>query len=115
MNGTGYSYVVTERGTECERRTSTEIDDVLYWLVSDLTWGMASDYELLHRKDASDFRRILFQEHLELLATVNRNWSRRKQLEDEALLRNHPYSDDQGEQSPLPKPSSTEGFSPPDQ
>ena len=92
-NGADYYFIVTERGVELERQTTTEPEDILYWLVSDLTWSMASDYELSHREIALDSRRLLFQKHLELLAAVSLDWSNRKRLEYESVLRKHPFSD----------------------
>jgi len=49
MDGESYCYVVTERGQEFERRRTTDADELLYLLVSDVTRAMASDYELRHR------------------------------------------------------------------
>ncbi|MBC8142094.1 MAG: hypothetical protein H7Y38_11715, partial [Armatimonadetes bacterium] len=39
-----YHYVVTERGSEWERRTTADKKEALYWCVSDLVWSMASEY-----------------------------------------------------------------------
>jgi hypothetical protein len=91
--GDGFRYLVTERGQELERRTTSDPDELLYWLVSDLTWAMASDYELAHRDTNRDFRRLLFTKHLELLAEVNSGWSQRKQVEYDRVLVEHPFCD----------------------
>jgi len=87
------AYVVTERGEELERRTTGDPDELLYWLVSDLTWALASDYELSHRLESQDFRRLLFGMHLELLAEVDCAWSERKRREYLRVLAEHPFSD----------------------
>lgn len=96
--GDGFSYIVTERGRELERRTTIDPDELLYWLVSDLTSAMASDYELAHRVTNQDFRRLLFKKHIELLAAVNSGWSQRKQEEYDRVLVGHPFCD--GRDSP---------------
>ncbi len=92
----GFSYIVTERGQELNRRTTSDPDELLYWLVSDLTWAMANDYELAHRVTNQDFRRLLFKKHIELLAVVNNGWSQRKQVEYDQVLVEHPFCDGRG-------------------
>ena len=96
-NGNEFAYVTTERGDEYERRTTSNDDDDLYWLVSDLTREMASQYELSHRNPHADSRRMLFQKHIELLGTVNRDWQTRKQTEYQTVLKQHPFHDKMGE------------------
>ena len=91
-----YAYVVLERGHEIERRVTQDPDELLYWLVSDLTWSMASEYELSHRSGNADFRRLLFRKHLELLSRANPKWSEAKRIEYDSVLRAHPFSDTQG-------------------
>ena len=66
-NSDAYCYVVTERGREFERRRTPDPDELLYWLVSDLTWAMACEYELRHRIADEDCRRLLFQKQLQCL------------------------------------------------
>lgn len=94
----GFAYVITERGGEHERRETLNDDDVLFWLVSDLTRQMASQYELTNRISTADSRRILFQRHMELLGIINRDWQTRKELEYKAVLEQYPYYDTMGEQ-----------------
>jgi len=91
--GDEFHYIVTERGLELKRRTTSDPDELLYWLVSDLTWAMASDYELAHRAPSQDSRRLLFKKHVELLAAVNSGWSQRQQVEYERILVEHPFRD----------------------
>jgi Immunity protein 63 len=88
-----YAYVVWERGVELQRRITHDPDEVLYWLVSDLTFEMALEYELSHRRKHRDSRRLLFEKHLELLATVNHTWSERQRLEYDRTLQEHPFLD----------------------
>lgn len=91
--GTQLIYVVTERGRRYREWRTTDPEELLYWLVSDLTWAMASDYERTHRIETEDCRRQLFAKHLDLLCSVNSEWTHRKRAEyDEVILR-HPYRD----------------------
>ena len=119
LTGDGYAYVITERGGELERRVTTKDDDILYWLVCDVTREMASQHELRHRNSREDSRRLLFRKHLDLLAAVSRRWQARKQAEYEAVLALHPFRDEMGEPShalePAAGPDSNEQSSPPNQ
>jgi hypothetical protein len=89
----GWDYVVTERGSEFERRRTTDPDEVLFWLVADLTWGMALEYEFTHRRAGQDFRRIMFAKRIELLNRVNPQWANRVQEEYDRILVEHPFVD----------------------
>jgi hypothetical protein len=94
--GDAYAYVVSERGVEHECRLTEDPDDILYWLVSSLTFSMATEYELNHRREGQDSRRIWIDKHLELLALADPRWAARKRLEYDQLLREHPFVDDPG-------------------
>jgi hypothetical protein len=39
----GYHYVVWERDKELERRKTQDLDELLFWLLDDLTFKMASE------------------------------------------------------------------------
>ncbi len=88
-----YHFIVTERGQELERRTSAEIDDVLYWLLSGDTFGMACRHELAHRREGIDGRRVIFHRQVALLQQLNPDWAVRKQTEIDAILTQHPFVD----------------------
>ncbi|MBA4016514.1 MAG: hypothetical protein C0483_04945 [Pirellula sp.] len=94
INSAGYHYVVTERGQEYRRRTTTDAEELLYWLISDVVFDMASKYELQHRVPKQDGRRLMFQKRIELISTLSPEWAERKRAEIEAILAEHPYSDD---------------------
>lgn len=44
-----YHYVISERGTEYERKTTSAINELLYWVFASVTFSMACDYELKNR------------------------------------------------------------------
>ena len=79
-------YVVTERGSEFERRKTKDTNELLFWIVSDLTWAMASDWELANRIEAEDFRRQLFRKDVELMSLIDKEWADRKRTKYENLL-----------------------------
>lgn len=91
-NGVFY-YVITERGMELERRSTSNPDELLYWLVYDLTFSMASDYELHHRNKSEDSRRVLFTEHLELIGKINGVWAEKTRVDYNKVLVDNPFND----------------------
>jgi len=93
FDGREYSYVVTERGVELERRRTASRDDILYWLIVDEAFAAASKYELAHRIAGQDSRRALFAKKLELLARIRIDWSEKQRRAIDAILREYPYDD----------------------
>ncbi|GAB2959834.1 immunity 63 family protein [Hymenobacter coalescens] len=95
-DGHGLHYVVVERGQEQERRTTTDADELLYWVFQSVTFSMACDYEVRHRVPGQDFRRLLFQEQLRLLAALSPAWATRCAARLKRTLRSAPYDDSLG-------------------
>ena len=89
-----YNYVVTERGSEYERRVAQTEDELMYWLMDDLTTGIALQIELENRIPGEDSRRQWFSKSVELLARLSPEWAARKQAEYMQILRRHPYRDE---------------------
>jgi hypothetical protein len=88
-----YCYVVTERGTELERRRTRDPEELRYWLLSDVVFSLASEYELKHRIAGQDFRRLLFQKQVDLMGQLNPGWSERRTQEIQGTLSTHAYDD----------------------
>ncbi|MBC8142409.1 MAG: hypothetical protein H7Y38_13320 [Armatimonadetes bacterium] len=93
--GGEYHNVVTQRGSEWERRTTADKKEALYWCVSDLVWSMASEYELKTRKPGFYTRRVIFDKGIELMAQINPEWATRKAEEIRIILARSPYSMDE--------------------
>ncbi len=89
----GYHYVIIERGQIIEKRTSKDINDLLYWIFEGITFEMALEYELKNRIPNVDVRHLLFKKQLELLNRINNAFVERKKNEMEEILRNNPYID----------------------
>ncbi|MDB5974396.1 MAG: immunity 38 family protein [Nevskia sp.] len=88
----GYYYVVAERGTEHSRTPLPHKEELLYWIFRDVSFSVASEYELKHRIPGQDSRRILFAKNLELLEKLNPQWREREALRQDGILMHHPYS-----------------------
>lgn len=91
----GWSYIITDRGQVQEVRETTEREELLYWLFADITFSRAVQYELRHRIEGQDFRRILFARQLRELAALDDGWAARRAAEIEGTLRAYPYRDDE--------------------
>lgn len=88
-----WHYVIVERGQELERKTTGDLDDLLYWIFASVTFSMAVKYEGKNRVTGQDFRRILFLKQEELLGILNENWRRREEEEHRQILIKHPFDD----------------------
>lgn len=88
-----YHYIATDRGCEVAHRITRDRDEILYWLVSDLTWGMAYAYQQSHRIPGESFRRLLFAKQVEYLERIQPAWAELKRQEIAAILQQHPYND----------------------
>lgn len=88
-----YYYVVTERGSELERRATQSEDELLYWLASDAVFDAASAYELKNRIPGRSIRRLLFEKEIEFMARFRADWVERKRTEIDKILARSPYDD----------------------
>ena len=91
--GDEWRYIVTERGTEFEHRRTLDPDEVLYWLARDVTFDIASSYELEHRRPSEDSRRLLFAKQEELLSEMSADWGQKFAAEVRLLLQRYPFVD----------------------
>jgi hypothetical protein len=88
-------YVITERGTELRRRIASDSEELLYWLIDDVTSSISYKFNapLLHRLLRKDPRHQRFKKHLELLERVNPAWAERKKIYYAEVLGRYPYMD----------------------
>ena len=86
-------YVIIERGQELERKTTENLDDLLYWIFTSVTFSMASDFELKNRIEDKDCRRIMFEKQEELLGQLNESWRLKKNVNHQSILKRHPFDD----------------------
>lgn len=88
-----YHYTVRERGRDIIRKSTKSTKELLYWIFIDMTFDAAKKYELEHRKDGQDFRRILFAKQLELLGAIDPAWRQRCLEGLNAFLLQTPFTD----------------------
>ncbi len=87
-----YHFVVCERGEEDERGTTDSLDELLFWIFEAITFQMACDHELKHRKLGQDARGIMFANKLSLLATLDEAWARRESQLLSDIVAKHPFT-----------------------
>ncbi len=86
-------YVVVERGEEHSRKTTNNIDELLYWIFEHVTFAIACKFELKHRVEDKDCRRMIFQKQEELLGVLDRNWEKAEKNIHEKILEDYPFDD----------------------
>ena len=63
----------------------------VYWFITTM---ISIDYASQNRTPGKDWRRIMFQKHLELLKRIGEVYFQKGQIEINKILANAPYSDD---------------------
>jgi len=88
-----FHWVVRERGSEIDRRSTDSLDELLFWSMEAVTFEMASLYEVGRRKPSGDTRRLLFAHQLELLGRLEPFWAARARRRIEHILIENPFMD----------------------
>jgi hypothetical protein len=89
----GYHYVNAERGHEFKRLTTWELDQLLYAVFQAVTFRLAINFELRHRIEGKDCRRLAFQKQIELLSVFPHKWDECRSNEISEILKDHPFDD----------------------
>lgn len=95
QEGDEFHFVVTERGSELERRRTKDPEEILYWLLDGVTQIVATNYELKNRDENRDGREIWFPLQEKLLFNMKPEWGIRKQQAHLKILRDHPMRHEQ--------------------
>lgn len=93
INNNEYLYIVEERGMELERRRTANIDVLLYWIMSDVIFFLASQYELENRAEGFDSRRLMFKKEVELFKVLKKDWANITEMRINRILEEAPYND----------------------
>ena len=93
VDSRGYHFVVVERGQEQSRFTTPDLEELLYKIFQSVTFSLACSYELAHRIESQDPRRLIFQRQLELLSQLSPHGGEREADEHQRILRKHPFDD----------------------
>jgi hypothetical protein len=88
-----YHYLVTERGLELERRCTPDINEILYWMIYDLTFWMGVAFELKNRIEGPDVRRVIFARQLELIERADHAMADRLERQIAETLSKNPFID----------------------
>lgn len=88
-----FHFVVSERGQELKRKTTTEENEILYWIFSSITYYMATAYELKHRNRNQDCKRMIYSKQEVLLGLIDPKWGQRIHLEHQYHIEQHPFDD----------------------
>lgn len=88
-----FHYVVTERGLELDRRSTTDADEIVYWMVYDLTFWMGVAYEFENRVDGLDSRRMIFEQQTRLMKNAGPQFAGRLAKRIENTLKENPFVD----------------------
>jgi len=77
-----YEYIYSERGYEFSRKSTKNLDELLYWIIYPVVHQMAMEFELTHRiNEDEDCRKIIFPRLIEYLRIINPLWAERAKKE----------------------------------
>ena len=88
----GYNYVCRERGEEIFRKMPFDIDELLYEVFDNLTFEMATKWEVQNRKENEDFRLQLFAKQVDLMTTINADFGQRINNKLQRILKFQPLT-----------------------
>ena len=88
-----FRLVTMERGALFSEKVTEDLDILLYWIFRSITSRIAQDYELKHRVEHQDSRRIMFSKQLKLMSKLSSSWHNRMRDEIDAILVANPYVD----------------------
>jgi hypothetical protein len=86
LEGRRATYVVVEQGEELSRRSTDSLDELLYWVFTDLTFYMSCVHEVSHRVEGGDPWRSLFVKQMDLIRELDELWFERFRRERRARL-----------------------------
>ena len=93
VNSQTYSYVVAQSGQEVSRYATRDIDQLLYKIFVDVTFGLAVTLAEENRIENQDIRRVAFPHQVELLILLSPQWGERMSQEQTQMLQQAPFDD----------------------
>jgi hypothetical protein len=88
-----YNYVVEERGFELSRLKTSDVNELLFWILDNASSRYAFDYELENRVPNQDSRRIAFNLKIQIMKKINPEWGIRTVEYINETLKKSPYMD----------------------
>ena len=93
VDGRGMHFVVVERGQELERKTTSDPNELAFWVFQSVTFDMAVAFELRNREEGKDNRRMMFAKQRELMELIDSTWRKRLEMYHEQVLKKYPFDD----------------------
>jgi len=87
-----YNYVCRERGEEIFRKFPFDLNELLYEVFDNLTFEMATMWELKNRKKNEDFRLQLFAKQVDLMTRINKDFGERLNDRLQSILKFDPLT-----------------------
>ena len=88
-----YIYLAFDRSIRTLYKKTKDINELLYWVFSNITFTMACSYEAAHHDSKVDSRRKIFSYQLSLLEKLDPSWKSRRGKEVDEILINSPFED----------------------
>lgn len=85
--------IETENGRIHEVRRTRDLDELLYWIFTNITFAMACKQEAGNHPPSPDPRIEIFLQQEQLLGKLYPHWQDRKHAEYEAFIKKHPKDD----------------------
>lgn len=87
-----YNYVCRERGEEIFRKIPFDINELLYEVFDNVTFEMATKWEVKNRKQNEDFRLQLFAKQVDLMTRINKDFGDRLNNKLQRILKFGPLT-----------------------
>lgn len=82
-----YHFIVSERGSELDRKVTLDDDEILYWFVECGVDALASHYAALTSTPEKEFRDVYFRKQYRLMLAIKTEWATRKRKKITEILR----------------------------
>lgn len=89
--------IETEQNRVHEVRRTKDLDELLYWIFTNITFSMACTNKSGNNADSYDHRRQIFLRQEELLGKLNPHWKEKKHAEYKELMKKYPADNLQGD------------------
>ena len=93
IDADGYHLAYFERGQENGRRSTLDVEELLFWFLEQTAFSIGCTHEFANRVEGPDFRRMVHAKQRELFARLDPIWRSRLEARISAILAEHPYVD----------------------
>jgi len=93
IDAEGYHLIWIERGQESSRQSTADAEGMIYRILADSAFSAGIAFELAHRVEGPDFRRMVHAKQRELFARLAPEWCVRLEAEIAEVLAENPYLD----------------------